>query len=132
MAAGALDVTCTSTQMKKNRPGITISIICDPAKSDALSQLLFEQTTTIGVRIHEARRKVLDREHVTVETSYGPVRVKVARSAGRIMNATPEFEDCQKLAIEKSVPLKDVIAAADKLGLTLVELDALAAEVMVG
>jgi uncharacterized protein (TIGR00299 family) protein len=66
LAAGALDVTCTSTQMKKNRPGLTISILCEPEKAEALSQLLFEQTTTIGVRIYEARRKVLERSHVTV------------------------------------------------------------------
>ncbi len=113
LAAGALDVTCSAAQMKKNRPGITISIICDPAKSDALSQLLFAQTTTIGVRIYEARRKVLERQHVTVETAYGPVRIKEARNAGRVMNASPEFEDCQKLANEKSVPLKEVMAAAE-------------------
>ncbi len=113
LAAGALDVRCTSTQMTKNRPGLTISIICEPAKSDALSQLLFEQTTTIGVRIYEARRKVLERAHVTVETSYGPIRIKEARNAGKLMNATPEFDDCQKLATEKSVPLKEVMAAAE-------------------
>ena len=70
LAAGALDVTCSSAQMKKNRPGLTISILCEPDKTDALSQLLFEQTTTIGVRIFEARRKVLEREMVTVDTPY--------------------------------------------------------------
>jgi len=113
LAAGALDVTCSSAQMKKNRPGLTISILCEPDKSDALSQLLFEQTTTIGVRIYEARRKVLDREQVTVETPYGTVQVKVARREGKVMNAAPEFDDCQRLAVEKSVPLKQVIAAAE-------------------
>ena len=113
LAAGALDVTCSSTQMKKNRPGLTISILCHPCKSDALSQLLFEQTTTIGVRMYEARRKVLEREQVTVDTPYGPVPVKVARREGRVVNAAPEFEDCQRLATEKSVPLKQVIAAAE-------------------
>ena len=113
LAAGALDVTCSSAQMKKNRPGLTISILCEPDKSDALSQLLFEQTTTIGVRISEARRKVLDREQVTVETAYGAVQVKVARREGKVVNAAPEFDDCQRLATEKSVPLKQVIAAAE-------------------
>ncbi len=121
LAAGALDVTCTSAQMKKNRPGLTISILCEPEKSDALSQLLFEQTTTIGVRIHEARRKVLDREQVTVETAYGSVRVKVARRNGVVMNAAPEFDDCQRLATEKSVPLKQVINAAKTAYLQKVE-----------
>ena len=113
LAAGALDVTCSSAQMKKNRPGLTISILCEPDKSDALSQLLFEQTTTIGVRIYEARRKVLEREQVTVETPYGAVQVKVARREGKVVNAAPEFDDCQRLAAEKSVPLKQVIAAAE-------------------
>ncbi len=113
LAAGALDVTCSSAQMKKNRPGLTISILCEPGKSDALSQLLFEQTTTIGVRIYEARRKVLDREQVTVETPYGAVQVKVARRDGKVVNAAPEFEDCQRLATERAVPLKQVITAAE-------------------
>jgi hypothetical protein len=113
LAAGALDVTCNSTQMKKNRPGLTINILCEPDKTDSLSQLLFEQTTTIGVRIFEARRKVLEREMVTVETPYGEVRVKVARREGKVVNAAPEFDDCQRLASEKSVPLKQVIAAAE-------------------
>jgi hypothetical protein len=113
LAAGALDVTCSSAQMKKNRPGLTISILCESGKSDALCQLLFEQTTTIGVRMYEARRKVLEREQVTVETPYGAVQVKVARRDGKVLNAAPEFDDCQRLATEKSVPLKQVIAAAE-------------------
>jgi uncharacterized protein (TIGR00299 family) protein len=113
LATGALDVTCSSAQMKKNRPGLTISILSEPGKSDALCQLLFEQTTTIGVRIYEARRKVLEREQVTVETPYGEVRVKVARREGKVMNAAPEFDDCQRVATEKSVPLKQVMAAAE-------------------
>lgn len=113
LAAGALDVTCSSAQMKKNRPGLTISILCDPAKTDALSQLLFEQTTTIGLRIYEARRKVLERETVAVETPLGPVHIKVARSNGKVINAAPEFDDCRQLATEKAVPLKQVIAAAE-------------------
>jgi hypothetical protein len=113
LAAGALDVTCTAAQMKKNRPGLTISILCEPERSDALSQLLFAETTTIGVRIHEARRKVLERELVTVETPYGAVAVKVARREGKVANVAPEFDACQRLAAEKSVPLKQVMMAAE-------------------
>ena len=112
LAAGALDVTCSSIQMKKNRPGLEVSVLCAPERSDALAQLLFDETTTIGLRIHETRRKVLDRELVTVETRYGAVRVKVARRDGRVLNVAPEYEDCQRLATEKSVPLKEVILAA--------------------
>jgi hypothetical protein len=112
LAAGALDVTCTPIQMKKNRPGILVSVLCAPEKSDALAQMLFEQTTTIGVRIYEARRKVLERELLSVETPYGPVQVKVARREGKVLNVAPEYEDCQRLATEKGVPLKQVIIAA--------------------
>ena len=112
LAAGALDVTCSSIQMKKNRPGLEVSILCAPERSEALAQLLFDETTTIGLRIYEARRKVLDRELVTVGTVYGAVRVKVARRDGRVLNVAPEYEDCQRLAAEKSVPLKEVMLAA--------------------
>ena len=112
LVAGALDVTCSSIQMKKNRPGLEVSILCPPERSDELAQLLFDETTTIGLRIHEARRKVLDRELVSVETRYGVVRVKVARRDGRVLNVAPEYEDCQRLAAEKSVPLKEVMLAA--------------------
>jgi uncharacterized protein (TIGR00299 family) protein len=112
LAAGALDVTCTPIQMKKNRPGILVSVLCTPETSDALAQLLFEQTTTIGVRIYEARRKVLERELISVETPYGAVKVKVARGDGKTLNVAPEYEDCQRLATEKNVPLKQVMIAA--------------------
>jgi uncharacterized protein (TIGR00299 family) protein len=112
LGLGALDVTCSAIQMKKNRPGLMFSVICAPEQTDALSQLLFEQTTTIGVRIHEARRKVLEREVVAVETPYGTVKVKIARRGGKVVNVAPEYEDCQRLAAEREVPLKDVILAA--------------------
>ena len=112
LAAGALDVTCAPLQMKKNRPGLLVSVLAKPEFESALTRLLFAETTTIGVRITEARRKVLDRELVTVETAYGAVRMKIARLEGEIVNAAPEFEDCRRLADEKSVPLKDVMQAA--------------------
>ena len=112
LAAGALDVTCSSIQMKKNRPGLEVTVMCRPELADALARLLFDETTTIGIRMHEARRKVLDREWVSVETPYGGVRIKVARRNGRVLNAAPEYEDCHRLAKEQSVSLKDVILAA--------------------
>jgi pyridinium-3,5-bisthiocarboxylic acid mononucleotide nickel chelatase len=112
LAAGALDVTCSPVQMKKNRPGLEVSVMCESTKCDALAQLLFEQTTTIGLRIYEARRKVLDREIVQVETPHGAVRVKVAKKNGKVVNVAPEYDDCQRLAMEKSVPLKEIILAA--------------------
>jgi len=112
LAEGALDVTCNPVQMKKNRPGIEVSIMCETAKCDDLAQLLFEQTTTIGVRIFEARRKTLEREVVEVETTYGKIHVKVAKYKGKAVNVAPEYDDCQRLATEKSAPLKQVMLAA--------------------
>jgi pyridinium-3,5-bisthiocarboxylic acid mononucleotide nickel chelatase len=112
LAAGALDVTCTAIQMKKDRPGILLSVLCTPEKGDALAQMLFEQTTTIGVRIYEARRKILEREFVSIQTPYGAVKVKVAKRDGKVLNVAPEYEDCQRLATEKGIPLKRVMIAA--------------------
>jgi hypothetical protein len=74
--------------------------------------LVFRETTTIGVRTHDVRRKVLDRELVPVETAFGEVRVKISRMNGSVLNATPEYEDCQRIAAEKGIPLRQVIAAA--------------------
>jgi len=112
LAAGALDVTCSLLQMKKNRPGLLVSVISKPELEAALTHLFFEETTTIGVRITQARRKVLERQVVKVETAFGPVKMKVARLEGKIVNAAPEFEDCRRLADEKSLPLKEVMRAA--------------------
>jgi uncharacterized protein (TIGR00299 family) protein len=121
LAAGALDVTCTSVQMKKNRPGVLLTLLCLPEAADALGQLVFEQTTTIGMRMYEARRRVLERESVGVETPYGTVHVKVATREGKILNVAPEFEDCQRLATEKNVPLKEVMLAAQMAHMKRIE-----------
>jgi uncharacterized protein (TIGR00299 family) protein len=112
LAAGALDVFSTAVQMKKNRPGVLLTILCDTAHTARLIDLVFRETTTIGVRTYDVRRKVLDRELVPVETPFGEVRMKVSRMNGSVLNATPEYEDCQRLATEKGIPLKQVIAAA--------------------
>jgi pyridinium-3,5-bisthiocarboxylic acid mononucleotide nickel chelatase len=112
LAAGALDVFSTAVQMKKNRPGVLLTILCDAAHTAKLMDLVFRETTTIGVRTYDVRRKVLDRELVPVETPFGEVRMKISRMNGSVLNATPEYEDCQRLAAEKGIPLKQVIAAA--------------------
>ena len=112
LAAGALDVFYTPVQMKKNRPGVLLTVICPSERVEALSEMVFQQTTTIGLRIYEAQRRVLAREFVSVETPHGSVRMKVARLNGRVLNAAPEYDDCQRLAREKSVPLKQVLADA--------------------
>jgi len=112
LAAGALDVTCASVQMKKNRPGLQLTLLTTPENADALAQLVFEQTTTIGLRMYEARRQVLERELTVVETPYGMVRIKIAKRDGKVLNAAPEYDDCRSLAREKGVPLKQVMLAA--------------------
>jgi pyridinium-3,5-bisthiocarboxylic acid mononucleotide nickel chelatase len=112
LEAGALDVASAPQQMKKGRPGQLITVLAPPDRADALVDLFFRETTTIGVRSWEARRRVLARELVRVETPYGPVQVKVARSNGRVLNAAPEFEDCRRIALERGAPLKEVLAAA--------------------
>ena len=109
---GALDCFFTPVQMKKNRPGVHVSILCRPAERAALEQLLFAETTTLGVRSYEVERKALAREIVSVETRYGPLRVKVARLDGRISHATPEYEDCRAAAAAHNAPLRDVEATA--------------------
>jgi pyridinium-3,5-bisthiocarboxylic acid mononucleotide nickel chelatase len=112
LEAGALDVFSTPAQMKKNRPGLLVTILSDPANVPHLIDLLFRETTTIGVRTYDLRRKTLARDFVPVLTPYGEVRMKVSRLDGSVLNATPEYEDCRKLAAERGVPLKQVIAAA--------------------
>lgn len=111
-ALGALDVTSTAVQMKKNRPGLEITVLCRPDQADVMAELLFAETTTIGLRIGESRRQVLERELVSVETPYGTAQVKVARRHGKVLNVAPEYEDCRRLAEERSVPLKQVMLAA--------------------
>jgi uncharacterized protein (TIGR00299 family) protein len=109
---GALDCYFTPVQMKKNRPGVLVSILCRPADRESIYRLLFDETTTLGVRSYEVSRRALARESVLVETEFGAIRVKVARRDGRVVNATPEFDDCRAAARKWDAPLRDVEAAA--------------------
>ncbi|HET9467458.1 MAG TPA: nickel pincer cofactor biosynthesis protein LarC [Vicinamibacterales bacterium] len=113
-AAGALEVYFGSVQMKKNRPGTLLTILARPEQREELSAIVFRETTTIGVRYHEVLRERLEREIVAINTPLGTVRFKVARLGDTIVNAAPEFEDCLRIASERSVPVKDVQAAANK------------------
>lgn len=112
--AGALDVYTTPVQMKKNRPGTLLTVLCKPQDTSKLMELIFAETTTIGARTYTAHRRVLPREWVTVSTVFGDVRIKVASANGHIQQAIPEYEDCRKLAVEKNVPLRAVIDAAQQ------------------
>ncbi len=112
LAAGALDITCAPIEMKKNRPGLEIRLLAKPEQAEALANLVFAETTTLGLRISTAERRVLERESVSVATPYGDIRVKVGRRNGHVLNAAPEYEDCRKAALERGVPLKEVMQAA--------------------
>jgi len=112
LAAGALDVYTTPVQMKKNRPGTLLTVLCKPQDSNTLISLIFAETTTFGARTYTAQRRTLPRESVNVHTQFGDVRIKLSRVNGRILHVAPEFEDCRKLAVEKNVPLQRVISDA--------------------
>jgi uncharacterized protein (DUF111 family) len=112
LGAGALDVYTTPVQMKKNRPGTLLTVLCKPQDTNALISLIFAETTTFGARSYRAQRRVLPREWENVVTDYGDVRMKISRVNGRILHVAPEYDDCRKLALEKNVPLQRVISEA--------------------
>ncbi len=112
LAAGALDVFYTSVQMKKGRPGTLVTVLAKPATREALTDVLFRDSTTIGVRYQEMERSCLERTIETVQSEYGPIRFKVARRDGHELNAAPEFDDCERAAAEHAVAIKAVQAAA--------------------
>lgn len=110
--AGALDCYFTPVQMKKNRPGVLLSVLCGASEKEAVMTLLFTETTTLGIRSYEVERRALRRSLIEVETPYGPIFVKVAHLNGRVVNEMPEFEQCREAAIRANVPLKVVEEAA--------------------
>jgi pyridinium-3,5-bisthiocarboxylic acid mononucleotide nickel chelatase len=112
LAAGALDIFYTPVQMKKNRPGVLVTLLCAVPDRERMIDLIFRETTTLGVRHREEQRTVLSREHVTVATEFGPVRIKVARDGqGQVVNYAPEFEDCREAAEKHRVAVREVQAA---------------------
>lgn len=112
-ALGALDVFMIPAQMKKDRPGVLLTVLCKPNNAEAMIDLLLIETTTLGVRYYHANRRVLERTIETVDTEYGPVRIKVARDGARTLHFQPEYEDCARLAVESKTPLLEVQAAAN-------------------
>ena len=114
LEAGALDVFHTPIQMKKNRPGVLLTVLCAEADADRFSEMILRETTALGVRRHAADRRKLRREVVTVETPLGQVRVKLGRLNGELVQAAPEYESCRDVAAKAGVPLKAVYAAAQK------------------
>jgi uncharacterized protein (TIGR00299 family) protein len=112
LAVGAVDAFFTPVQMKKGRPGVLVTVLAPPERREAIEELLFRETTTLGVRRQEWDRTELERETASVVTPYGAVRVKVGRRGSVVYNAWPEFEDCQRLAAEAGVAVKEVLAEA--------------------
>ena len=114
LAAGALDAFHTPIQMKKNRPGVLLSVLCDTAEADKFTEMTLRQTSAFGVRRSVVERRKLRREFATVGTIYGEVTVKLGRLDGKIVQAAPEYESCKKLAAQAGVSLKAVYEAAQK------------------
>jgi uncharacterized protein (TIGR00299 family) protein len=112
LAEGALDVFSLPVQMKKNRPGTILTVLAQLEHADRLTTIMFAETTTLGVRRRDEARQVLARRWETVETSWGPVRIKIANMNGTVSNYAPEFEDCRRIAAEHHVPLKNVMQEA--------------------
>jgi pyridinium-3,5-bisthiocarboxylic acid mononucleotide nickel chelatase len=117
LAAGALDVFTTPVQMKKGRPGTLLTLLCKPDRAKELMDLVFAETTTFGLRSYTAQRRILPREWESVQTRFGEVRLKVARVNGKVLQVSPEYEDCRKLAQEKKVALREVMEEAMRQGL---------------
>jgi uncharacterized protein (TIGR00299 family) protein len=113
-AAGALEVFYIPVQMKKNRPGTLLTVVAAPDRRAQMTDVIFRETTTIGLRYHDVDRECLQREIISVATSIGEVRFKVARRDGRVVNAAPEFDDCARLAADHNLSVKEVQAIAVK------------------
>ena len=115
LVAGALDVFSTAVQMKKNRPGMLLTVLCRTEDSPKLSKLIFAETTTLGVRMRQESRATLARRHVNVRTQWGEVRMKLASLNGSVSNYAPEYEDCRRIAEQQHVPLRTVMQEAIKI-----------------
>jgi uncharacterized protein (DUF111 family) len=111
---GVQEVFLTPILMKKNRPATLLTIICPSEKLSSVSGFLLQETTTIGLRWHEEERSRADREIQSLQTKYGRIHLKLARWEGRIVNLSPEYEDCKRLALKKRVSLKEVYEEARK------------------
>lgn len=111
-ANGALDAFGLPVHMKKNRPGMLLTVLCRNEDAARLSRLIFTETTTLGIRQRQEKRTILDRQWVKVPTQWGDVRIKIARLDGEVTNYAPEYEDCKRIAVEQHVPLKNVMQEA--------------------
>ncbi len=115
LAAGAQDAWLTPIVMKKSRPAVTISVLCSPQNEETLEAILFKETGTLGVRESAVTKRALEREIVKVETSHGPVAVKVGTFENRRVTVAPEYEDCARVARDAGVPAREIYEEAVRL-----------------
>ncbi len=120
-AAGALDVWTTPIQMKKGRPGVLLSVLAAAAKENTLADLLLRETTTLGVRVHHVHRHEARREFTSVQTAYGTVQVKLKWIGDQVAGAKPEFDDCQQLAVQHNISVRQVYEAAQAVAYTFIK-----------
>jgi uncharacterized protein (TIGR00299 family) protein len=113
-SAEALDVSLSPVMMKKNRPATRVTILCHPSQIEELCALILRETTTLGIRIKEVWRKAIQREIISVESPFGPVRIKIGKLDGKIITAAPEYEDCRQIALKTNLPLKNIYQEALK------------------
>ncbi|MGH9522593.1 MAG: nickel pincer cofactor biosynthesis protein LarC [Terriglobales bacterium] len=115
LAAGALDAMAAPVQMKKNRPGHLLTVLCRPEDAERMATLLLRETSALGLRMRQERRRVMQRRFETVSTPWGDVRVKIGSLNGEVANCAPEYEDCRRIAQEHGVPLKTVMQEAIRM-----------------
>ena len=115
LEAGALEAFGTSAQMKKNRPGMLLTVLARPDDAERLSEVIFAETTTIGLRMRRESRRTLKRRFITITTEWGEVNIKIAELNGKVVNAAPEFDDCRKIAVKHKVALKRVMSEAMRI-----------------
>ncbi len=114
LSAGALDVGHTPIQMKKNRPGVRLTVISPPDKLEELSRIILTESTAIGVRYYPAKRFKLERAVEEKETSLGKMKVKVLREGEKVVRIAPEYEECRRIAYEKGIPLIEVYRIVER------------------
>ena len=114
LAAGALDVWFTPIQMKKNRPAVQLSVLCDEARAEALADIIFTETSAFGLRLEKIARLKLERRFETVATEFGEITVKLGLKQGRVIQIAPEFESCRAASERTGQPLRAIYAAASR------------------
>jgi hypothetical protein len=112
LSAGALDVFSVPVQMKKSRPGALLTVLAKTEDADRLTKMIFAETTTLGVRCRDEQRQILPRRWETVNTTWGPIRIKIANMNGSVSNYAPEYEDCRALAESRHIPLRTIMQEA--------------------